>query len=254
MKHVGAPDFTEARYRSLLERARARFRFCKFGDSLGGEGIALWRHDIDFSPQRALALAKIEASLGVSASYFVLLSSSFYNPFEPAVRDVLREIAALGHDLGLHYDAASFDGDTSAHAGRIAFEARALKRQLKTDIRAFSLHNPSVSPDVELAAPRYAGLVNATALDLLAQFTYVSDSNGRWRFRSLHEAVEDATVTRLYALTHAEWWTPEPMPPDARVERCIKGRAERVAADYRSFLLRHRPEVVDATESKARDD
>jgi hypothetical protein len=37
------------------------------------------------------------------------------------------------------------------------------------------------------------------------------------------------------------------MLPGARVERCIKGRAQRVAADYRSFLLQYRPDVVDAT-------
>jgi hypothetical protein len=247
MSMLNSSDFTEARYGALLERSRTRFAFCGFTDELRRDGIALWRHDIDFSPQRALALAKIEASLGVRATYFVLLGSSFYNPFEPAVRDVLREIAALGHDLGLHYDAASFHGNASTHAERIAFEADTLTRQLQTGVRTFSLHNPSVSPDAKLDALRYAGLVNASAPGLRTQFTYVSDSNGRWRFRSLHEAIDDAAVSRLYALTHPEWWTPEPMLPGARVERCIKGRAERVAEDYRLFLLRHRPEVADAT-------
>jgi len=247
MSVPNASDFTEARYGALLERARTRFTFCGFAGEPPRDGTALWRHDIDFSPQRALALAKIETSMGVRAIYFVQLGSSFYNPFETAVRDVLREVAALGHDLGLHYDAASFQGDTAAHAERIGFEARALGHHLETDIKAFSLHNPSVSPDVKLDASHHAGLVNASAPDLCAQFTYVSDSNGRWRFRSLHEAVDDAAVTRLYALTHPEWWTPEPMAPDARVERCIRGRAERVASDYRAFLLQHRPEVVDAS-------
>jgi hypothetical protein len=246
MSAASSSDFTEARYFGLLERSLRRFAFCDFADDLRRDGIALWRHDIDFSPHRALALAKIEASLGAKATYFVMLGSSFYNPFEAAVRDLLREIVVLGHNLGLHYDAVGFHGDTLAHVERIAFEADALRRQIGTDVRAFSLHNPSVSPGVKFDAPEYAGLVNASAPDLRAQFTYVSDSNGRWRFRSLHEVVDDAAVMRLYALTHPEWWTPEPLPPDARVERCIKGRAERVASDYRSFLLQHRPEVVDA--------
>ncbi len=247
MNALNSPDFTETRYGALLERARARFAFCGFADELQRDGVALWRHDIDFSPQRALALARIERKLQVKATYFVLLGSAFYNPFEPSVRDLLRAILDLGHDLGLHYDAASLVGDADAHAEQIAFEASALQRQLGGDIRAFSLHNPSVSPDVKLDGPRYAGLINASAPSLREDFAYVSDSNGRWRYRPLHEVIDDAEVSRLYALTHPEWWTPEPMPPGARVERCIKGRAERVAADYRSFLLQHRPEVVDAT-------
>lgn len=240
-------DFTEARYAEVLRRAAVRFRVLSIGDDLGGAGVALWRHDIDFSPQRALAMARIEAEAGVRASYFVLLGSAFYNPFEASVRDALREIATLGHDIGLHYDASAIEGATAAHETRIAFEAHALEGLLGVPIRAFSLHIPTVSPDAKLDAARHAGLINASAPALRDSFTYVSDSNGRWRFRSLHDVVDDPNVTRLYALTHPEWWTPEPMPPSARVERCIKGRAERVAADYRSFLLQHRPEVVDAT-------
>jgi hypothetical protein len=244
MTFVAAPDFTEARYRAILERARSRFRLCTFRDELASDGIALWRHDIDFSPQRALALARIEAELGVAATYYVLLGSDFYNPFEPAVRDLLREIANLGHDLGLHYDAASLDRSTAAHVDRIAFEAEVLKRHVQVDVRSFSLHNPSVSSDVQLEDAHCAGLINASALALRAQFTYVSDSNGRWRYRTLHDVLEDRATSKLYALTHPEWWTPEPMPPSQRVARCISGRARSVAADYQAFLSRHRPEVL----------
>ncbi len=240
-------DFTEARYADVLRRASARFQLLKIADDLGGDGVALWRHDIDFSPQRAVALARIEAELGVHASYFVLLGSAFYNPFEASVRAGLRTIAALGHDIGLHYDASAINGTVAAHETQIAFEANVLERLLGLPIKAFSLHVPTVSPEAKLDDARHAGLINASATSLRDSFTYVSDSNGRWRFRSLHDVVDDPNVTRLYALTHPEWWTPEPMPPGARVERCINGRAERVAADYRSFLLQHRPEVVDAT-------
>lgn len=244
---AASDDFTEARYADVLRRAAARFRMLGISDDLSGDGLALWRHDIDFSPQRALAMARIEAEAGVRASYFVLLGSAFYNVFEAGVRDILRELMTLGHELALHYDASAIQGPTVAHEAQIAFEANVLENLVGAPIRAFSLHVPTVSPDANLNAAKHAGLINASATQLRDSFTYVSDSNGRWRFRSLHEVVDDPSVTRLYALTHPEWWTPEPMPPNARVERCIKGRADRVASDYRSFLLQHRPEVVDAT-------
>jgi len=244
MTQAPAGDFTEANYCSLLERARSRFHFCRFGEATAEPGVALWRHDIDFSPHRALSLARLENERSVVATYFVLPGSAFYNPFEPAVRDVLRAISALGHDMGLHYDAVNVEGAVDAHVDRLTFEADALKRHLDVDIRAFSLHNPSVSPDVKLDAGHYSGLINASAPALRAQFTYASDSNGRWRFRSLHDVVDDPNVARLYAVTHPEWWTPEPLPPSARIERCIEGRAARVSAEYEAFIGRHRPEVL----------
>lgn len=241
------PDFTEARYRAILVVARERFRFLRLTDSLEGSPIALWRHDIDFSPHRALALARIEADLGLSATYFVLLGSPFYNPFERETRNVLQQIATLGHDIGLHYDASLIDGSVPEHEAQIAFEAATLARWLDVRIRSFSLHNPTISVGTSLEERCHAGLVNATAPHWRNEFFYCSDSNGMWRYRALHEVILDPSIQNLYALTHAEWWTPEPLPPNARVERCIQGRAERVAADYRSFLLQHRPEVVDAT-------
>ncbi len=243
-KNSAAPDFTEERYRAALSKARVRFRFCRLGEQGAEQGIALWRHDIDFSPQRALAMARMESQMGVVATYFVLLGSAFYNPFEAATSKVLREIASLGHNIGLHYDAQTFDGTTADHIERIAFEVAALSRHLGSRIASFSLHNPSVSPEIELDQPQYGGLINASASSLRSQFTYISDSNGRWRYRTLDDVLDDPATTRVYALTHPEWWTPEPMPPMARVERCIEGRAKRVAADYTAFLARYRPEVL----------
>lgn len=238
------PDFTEARYRALVDAARDRFRFRRLTDDLDDGAIALWRHDIDFSPNRALALAKIEADLGVPAMYFVLIGSPFYNPFETATRDLLREIAALGHDIGLHYDASLIEGDLSRHEDQMSFEAMILAHWLDVPVRSFSLHNPTVSVDVPIDGASHAGLINASAAALREKFHYCSDSNGIWRYRSLQDVIGDSAVRRLYALTHAEWWTPEPMPRSQRVQRCIDGRSQRVAADYRSFLQQHRPDAL----------
>jgi hypothetical protein len=234
------PDFTEARYRELLAAAAARFRFRKLTDDLAGDDIAIWRHDIDFSPQRALALARIEAEMGVASTYYVLLGSPSYNPFEAAIRDVLRKILALGHDLGLHYDAST----TDSHETQIEFEANILERLIGTKIMSFSLHNPSLSPDAPLDESIHARLVNASHAGMRSSFTYCSDSNGFWRYRSLHDVVSDVAVRRLYALTHPDVWTPEPMDARARIQRCFDGRARRAAADYDAFL-RQRPDALD---------
>ena len=192
-------------------------------DELSGDGIALWRHDIDFSPQRALALARIEAELGLTATYYVLLGSAFYNPFEVAVRDALRSIAKLGHDLGLHYDVEANRHHAGNHDLQIGFEAEMLEKLLDTPVVSFSIHNPDVVPDVSLDVRQKGALINATATALRTEFTYCSDSNGYWRYRSLHEVVRDRSVGRLYALTHAEWWTPEAMLPGARVRAASAG-------------------------------
>ncbi len=240
-----AADFTDAEYHALVNDARKRFRFCRLTDDLSGDNQTIWRHDVDFSPHRALAAARTEAAAGVASTYFVLIVSPFYNLFEDEIGKIFREIAKLGHDIGLHYDAGSNLGSNADHVDRMLFEANTLGNHLGIKVSSFSLHNPSVRPDVKFEEMRYAGLINASAPGLRAEFTYVSDSNGIWRYRSLRDVLNDPAVTKLYALTHPEWWTPTPMAPHARVQRCIDGRTRRVAEGYRAFLAQHRPELLN---------
>ena len=237
-------DFTEAAYRALLEAAARRFRLVRFADAPDADGIALWRHDIDFSPQRAAALARIEAGLGCRATYFVMLASPFYNAFEPAVRALLAEIAALGHDIGLHFDAGAAGRGRAETEATLGFQAATLGRLLGVPVRAFSVHNPTVEASARLEEPVHTGLVNASAPHLYRRFSYCSDSNGVWRFRPLAEVIADPATVRLYALTHPEWWPPAAMPPRRRVQRCIDGRAAACAAYYDGLLAAHcRPNI-----------
>jgi len=230
-------DFTIAAYAELVSAAAARYRFLRFAESSTEREVALWRHDIDFSPQRALALAKVEAASGVLATYFVQVSSRYYSIFEPEIAAILRQIVALGHDVGLHFDA-----EVCAHQAapdydrRIAFEAKVLEEVVETSVAAFTLHNPTTLDGVSLNDPYRAGLVNASCSDLRASYAYCSDSNGLWRFRSLAEMIADPTVERLYALTHPEWWQAEPMPPRQRLQRCIDGRAAFCSRYYDGLL------------------
>ncbi len=232
-------DFTLDAYAALLEKAAARYRFVRFGDISAADGRALWRHDIDFSPHRALAMAELEAVRGVRASYFVQLTSPFYNALEPGISARLRRIAALGHDIGIHFEPSS-----DASEEQLAFEARTLESALNVPIRVFSLHNPTTYDAARFEADEVAGLLNASAPVWRHDFVYCSDSNGLWRYRSLVEVIEDADSRNIYALTHPEWWQDVAMPPRERIRRCIDGRAEFCSRYYDGLLEEHgRPNV-----------
>ena len=64
----------------------------------------------------------------------------------------------------------------------------------------------------------------------------MSDSNGFWRYRRLEDVLTEAKEERLQVLTHPEWLQDRVMTPRERVQRCIDGRAARVAERYDRYL------------------
>lgn len=237
--------FTIDAYSELVSAAAARYRFLRFDESSTKGEVALWRHDIDFSPQRALAMAQVEATCGVPATYFIQISSRYYSIFEPEIAAILRQIVLLGHDIGLHFDA-----EVCAHQslpdydGRIAFEAEVLGEIAETKVDSFTLHNPTTLDDISLNEQHRGGLVNGSCSELRANYAYCSDSNGLWRYRSLAEMIADPAIGRLYALTHPEWWQSKPMPPRQRIQRCIDGRKAHSENHYDLLLTtNNRPNI-----------
>ena len=64
-------DFTENHYSKLIKIAKSKYKFISYLNIPWGEKFILWRHDLDHSLNRALALAKIESEEGVFATYFL---------------------------------------------------------------------------------------------------------------------------------------------------------------------------------------
>jgi hypothetical protein len=232
-------DFTESAYRDVLAETTRRYRFERFGTRLE-EPHVLWRHDVDFSVHRAARLAEIEAAEGVTATYFFCFHSPFYNLLERPVAELARRIVRdHGHPLGLHFDSAFYGRIDSMDeiASKVAYEARILGDLIEAPVEALSFHNPQVvNDDLAFDADEIAGLVNAYGATLRKRYVYVSDANGYWRFRRLRDVLERGTDERVQVLTHPEWWQREPMPPRARVVRCVEGRAARTLRDYDALL------------------
>ncbi len=202
------PDFTWAAYRRLLSALGARWRITRLdGARAAGRGVLILRHDVDFSPALALAMAEMESDLGTRATYFVALHLH-YNPHAPLHARALRRIAALGHEIGLHYDGAVYD-DVGSPA-----EKRALLRQhvavlqdiCQAEVHAVARHNPSVATGDD---PFAAGIpyINAYDPDLFKDTVYLSDSCRAWRTGGLGACWAEPAPSRVYLLIHPEVWS-----------------------------------------------
>ena len=239
-------DFTEASYRRLLHDAAVHYRFVAFTDVDASDGICLWRHDIDFSPHRAKRLAAIEADLGVATTYFVNIHSEFYSALGETSSQLIRDILAMGHRLGLHFDAGFYAHRTWSAGERellLRREKELLESMFGADVGCYSIHTPTVATTWNSDDSIVAGMVNVYSRAIRNAFTYVSDSNGIWRDRRLADVIADPPP-RLHVLTHPEWWTPDAMSPRDRIARSIDGRARALHQAYDEFLASYmRPNV-----------
>lgn len=59
------------------------------------------RHDVELGLEDAVGMARVEADMGVTASYFIRMDGVFFNPMAADARARLAEIAGLGHDVGV---------------------------------------------------------------------------------------------------------------------------------------------------------
>lgn len=234
-------DFTEASYLRLLGISKQKYRFCGYLERPSAPHV-IWRHDVDYSPHRALALAKLEAGLNLRCNYHILLASRYYNVFEHEITRILRTIVELGHEVGLHFDMDAF-GDSAAVPekeveARISLEHGVLERLVGVPIRSMSYHNHTLNSARLLEREEICGMLNASASSLGRTYKYVSDSNGIWRHQRLVDVLQAETVPRLHVLTHPEWWTPEAMPPLDRLRRAVAGRARTNMQLYVQLLRR----------------
>jgi peptidoglycan/xylan/chitin deacetylase (PgdA/CDA1 family) len=230
-------EFTEDGFTRILDFAASRYSFARFGSAPQAPSL-LWRHDVDMSVNRAAVLARLEEERGVTATYFIRLHAEYYNVFEWPIRAMIQDISARGHEIGLHFEAdPDFKlPDEDVLEEKLENERDILEGVIEHPVTAVSFHDPETGDLLRFRREVYAGMANAYAYLGEAGYVYVSDSNGYWRFRSLPDALRENVGHNVHVLTHPEWWTPEPMPPRARMQRCAEGRSAAVQLRYDTLL------------------
>ncbi len=103
-------DFTIEAYRMLLETLQcAGYQFITVAESAAGmpkEKTIILRHDVDLLPCNSLRTAQLEYELGIRGTYYFRAVPESWD------ENVIRQIAALGHEIGYHYESlTTTDGD-----------------------------------------------------------------------------------------------------------------------------------------------
>lgn len=229
-------DFTLESLSSLISLALQNYTPASYSTFSYSQKFILWRHDIDYSINRALKVAEIETSLGMRSTFFVNPHSEFYNMQEKSQCALLQQIVKLGHEVGLHLEAGFYDLLEEWQLDEVVSrEAEFIQQMVGAQPVAVSFHNPT-ELHLEWQAPSYGGLVNAYGRSLMDKVSYVSDSNGYWRFRRLQDVLTEPQEQFLQVLTHPGWWQDKPMPARTRIHRSVYGRAASTMRLYDSTL------------------
>lgn len=237
----GRTDFTYDAYRHMLSTFQgAGYEFGPFALPKSPRSpLCLLRHDIDFDLEKACEMARLEAELGVKATYFLMLSSDHYNLMSADSRRQVAQIAEAGHWLGLHFDETAYGDmdDPAEYRAAITKEADILAAVTGAPVDAVSFHRPSklvLSGDPTVSHP----LLHSYDRRLQDLADYVSDSGGVWKYGMPTSRNAFALRRLMQVLVHPIWWNEAPV---SRVETLLTLLDTRRERDEVSFARNCRP-------------
>jgi len=177
-------DFTLHRYRELLSTLQdAGYLFCTIRELTDapahcGRRVFL-RHDVDLRPERSLATARIEAGMGIRATYYFRAVPQSWD------ETIIRAIASMGHEVGYHYESmTTCSGDADAAYRDFCVNLAALRRL--TDVSTVCMHgSPRSRYDSRDLWKRYEyrslGIKFEPYMDTdWSDMFYLTDTGRRW--------------------------------------------------------------------------
>ena len=178
-------DFTLKIYKQLLcSFLEQGYRFITFEQYCKEERKpedkwVILRHDVDLRPQNSLATAQMEHELGIQASYYFRVVPESNQP------EYIKAIAALGHEMGYHYeDMAMCQGDV--HKAYAHFQQQLAYFRQFYPVRTICMHGAPTSQwdgrDLwKVYDYRDLGIMGEPYFDVdFSKVFYLTDTGRRW--------------------------------------------------------------------------
>ncbi len=178
-----ARDFTLDKYLTLCEAVLAAgYAPATMAEFIlappTGKAVA-FRHDVDRCRRAARDMAEAEARIGLRSTYYFRMTRASFDP------DTVRRVAALGHEVGYHYETMVKCGGESPKAIALFEKELAVMRSV-TDVKTISMHGSPLSQHDNLSLwkchdYRKFGILGDASLDVDYQsILYFSDTGRTW--------------------------------------------------------------------------
>jgi hypothetical protein len=229
-------DFTYTSYKNLVSALCKYYKQVTFAEGKNRPSsdtpLLILRHDIDMSLEAALRMARLEADLGIKATYFFYVRCPLYNMFSGEGAEQVQQILDTGHHLGLHFDCALYQDISPENIDEyVARESELIECFFKRPVEAVSFHRPG---PLELKGVELKQWPNSYERVFQEDyFEYFSDSRGKWGENGNPIASEAFSARKnLHILTHPIWWTEKPMTP----KDCLVELMEKIGVSAERYL------------------
>lgn len=201
-------QFTYESYIKMLEKLNGKgYEFKNYNNWQEAGRSVILRHDVDTSLEKAVRLSEIEKAVfpgGAQATYFILVSTNFYNIHSRDSKKQIQQIIRNGGIIGLHFDETQYDISGEQEMRKyVCEETHILSAAAEEQVNVVSMHRPSekfLSSEIE-----FPGMVNSYSGTYFKSMKYLSDSRRHWR-ENADEIIENVLYPRLHILTHPFWY------------------------------------------------
>lgn len=228
--------FSYAEYRNIITLVKQNLPIMDFSE-VNDEvnSFCVLRHDIEFSIDRALQMARIEhEDLNVHSTYTVQLRNNTYNALSQKNIEAIQEIESMGHYIGLHQNPPQMDDEDLVDY--ILKDIETLEHYYGFEVDRFAFHRCGSNPGILEKYVEVPGKINCYSEEFFHYFSgdkpeqlrvhYLADSNHDWKYgHPLHIDYWDLPQ-KMQLLTHPYSWSEEGYDNISNYTKLIRERNE----------------------------
>ena len=234
--------FSYAEYRNIITLVKQNLPIMDFSEvSEEINSFCVLRHDIEFSIDRALKMARIEHDdLGIHSTYTVQLRNNTYNALSQKNIEAIGEIEEMGHYIGLHQNPPSDIPDDHL-VDYIMKDIETLEHYYGFEVDRYAFHRYGSNPGILEKYVEVPDKINCYAEDFFHYFSgekpedlrvhYLADSNHDWKYGHPFNVDYWDLPQKMQLLTHPYSWTENGYENISNFTKLIKERNEELLLD-----------------------